>query len=261
MTPRDAFDDIMSRAQRLLALYDGLVDTRKRAIRRDWRQAFCRLMKWRVKGSIERVDGRDAIIVLKEGATLKRTDFAAEMLDDLLRSALTLAVSALDRYVHERVVRKIVPALRQSKQTTEQQQLEIPAHIAMEIADAVVQDRRVKSNRKFRPANIVRRRMQEVLHQRPFQSWRQIASAFALIGIGGIDGKIQASLREANLGAFKDELNAAIRQRNQIVHEGDLVRHERTGNACVRKHRIQPHAVRSGMDTIRKLVEELEKIG
>ncbi len=260
MTAWETFDNIIARAEALLLLYHGMINTRKRRIRRDWKEAFCRLMHWRRHVPIERVDTRDAIIVLKDGSSLSPEDFSHEVMDDLLRSALTFAVSALDRYVHERVVRKIVPALRSTTQNRDQQNLEIPAGVAIEIVDAVVRQRRDNPNNAFRPANIIRQRLQELLHRRPFQNWREITHAFALIGISGIDGAIQSSLGLPNLDAFKKDLDRAIHLRNRIVHEGDLVRHVRTGNARVRKNAIQPNDVRTAIDRITELVTELEKI-
>lgn len=260
MTAKDAFDNIITRSERLLGLYDGMVNTRKRRIRKDWKSGFSKLMHWRQSISIERVDSRDAVVVLKESAQLTPQDFTHEGLDDLLRSALTFAVSALDRYVHERVVRKIVPALRTTKQNRDQKQLEIPAAVAIEIVDTVVRERRKNSNANIRPANIIRQRVQDLLHRKPFQSWKEVTYAFSLIGITGIDGAIQASLGLPNLRSFKTDLDHAIRKRNLVVHEGDLVRHARTGNAHARKNPIQPAEVRQAIDRVKTFVTELERI-
>ncbi len=260
MTAKDAFDNIIARSEGLLTLYHGMVNTRKRGIRADWKAGFCKLMHWRKTIPIERVDSRDAIVVLKESADLKPKDFRHEVLDDLLRSSLTFAVSALDRYVHERVVRKIVPALRVTKQNRDQKQLDIPAAVAIEIVDAVVAERKKNPNKNVRPANIIRQRVQDLLHRKPFQSWKEVTYAFSLIGVTGIDGKIQSSLGLPNLKDFKSDLNRAIKKRNLIVHEGDLVRHARTGNAHARKNPIQPADVRKAIDRIKCLVDELEKI-
>lgn len=260
MTSKDAFDNIIIRAERLLSLYHALVNIRKRGIRRDWKEGFCELMHWRQDIPIERVDSRDAIVVIKENATLKPTDFSHDAMDDLLRSALTFAVSALDRYVHERVVRKIVPALRSTKQNRDQKQFEIPASVAIEIVDKVVDERRRNPNAIIRPANIIRQRVQDLLNKKPLQSWKEVTYAFALIGISGIDGKIQTSLGIGDIKSFKSDLDRAIRKRNLIVHEGDLVRHLRAGNAQPKRNSIQSGEVKKAIDHIKTFVTELEKI-
>jgi len=260
MTSKDAFDNIIARAERMLSLYHGMINTRSRSIRSDWKAGFCKLMHWRKSIPIERVDSRDAVLVLKESAGLTPKDFRQDAMEDLLRSALTFAVSALDRYVHERVVRKIVPALRSPKQNHDQRQLEIPASVAIEIVDKVLEERRANPSASIRPANIIRQRVQDLLYRKPFQSWKEVTYAFALIGISGIDGKIQTSLGLSDLKDFKADLKHAIRRRNLIVHEGDLVRHARTGNARVKKNPIRPKEVRTAIDRITMFVDELEKV-
>ena len=112
MTPKQAYDDVAARARRLLLLHDGLVNIRKRSIRSDWKKSFCGVMHWPNNLPIHRVDSKQAVIVLRSNADLSPVDFSRSALQDLLRSALALGVSALDRYVHERVVKRIVRALR-----------------------------------------------------------------------------------------------------------------------------------------------------
>ena len=260
MKPIDAYKDIRNRAHRLLILYRGLINTRRRGIRSDWKRKFCTIMRWRKSATIGRVDTKDSIMVLREGALLSQNNFAHEGLDDLLRSAVVLGVSALDRYVHERVVRTIVSALRRKKLSRPQKGLQIPASVAVEIADTVIRERRKNPDGNFRPANIIRKRLQVIFHKRPFQSWSDIEWAFALIGTTGLDGKLQKALHSADLKQFKSTLDNILKRRNQIAHEGDLVRHERTGHAHVRKNPIGPKEVEDAIAYLDKLVAELDRI-
>ena len=46
MTPKQAYDHIAARSRRMLRFHDGLVNTRQRGIRNDWKGAFCKLMHW-----------------------------------------------------------------------------------------------------------------------------------------------------------------------------------------------------------------------
>jgi len=191
MTPHDAYKDIRNRAKFMLNVYDGQLNVRKRSIRADWKRGFCRLMHWRRDIPIDRLDTSDALIILKENATLSRDDFEHERLDDFLRSALVMAVSALDRYVHERVVRKIIAAYKNADLTREQETLAIAAPVVIGLGKKILEARRQNEGQQFRPANIIRNELQEFLHTRPFQSWREISFAFSLIGIRGFDGKVQ----------------------------------------------------------------------
>lgn len=256
MTPNQAFQDVMDRARRLMRLHDGLINTRQRSIRNDWRRKFCRLMRWKVDTAIERVDSVDAVVVLREGSNLKVEDFAQDTMDDLLRSAHVFAVSALDRYVHERVCKGIIAAYRNGSLLKEQNDFSIPLKLAMEAADALRKAQ--KEGKQVRPANEFRKAVQEILHKRPFQSWRDIEYAFRLIGVSGLAGDIQANKGLSDLTSYKKQLALVVERRHRIVHEGDLPRHQRGGQAI--KASITPKQVNDAINYIEDLVAELEKI-
>lgn len=260
MTPYEAYTDIRDRARFMLTIYDGLLNTRQRRIREDWKRGFCQLMHWRRGIPIERLDSPDAIIILKEGSRLTAGTFTHDHLDDFLRSALVMAVGALDRYVHERVVRVIIPALQGRDLNREQETLAVPISTVLEISDEMVRLRRENPNQTFRPANVARRKLQEHLHTRPFQSWKEITYAFALIGINGLDGQLQTAYAAANLGSIKREHTSIIVKRNHIVHEGDLVKHQRAGHANIRKNAISRQFVDSSIAHLDTLVQHLETI-
>ena len=256
MTPQQAFDDVMNRARRLMRLHDGLINTRQRSIRNDWRQSFCRLMHWPLNTPIERVDSVDAIVVLREGAALQVGDFAQDTMDDLLRSAHVFVVSALDRYVHERVCKGIIASYKNSELLKEQQEFAIPLKLAIEAAEAL--RRAQREGRQVRPANEFRKAIQELLHRRPFQSWRDIEYAFKLIGISGLAGAIQQRKGLPDVKEYKAELGRIVDRRHRIVHEGDLPRHQRGGQAL--KAPISPKFVNDSITFIEDFVDQLEQI-
>lgn len=260
MTPNEAYTGIRDRARFMLQIYDGLLNTRQRRIRQDWKEGFCDLMHWRQDIPIERLDTPDAVIILKENSRLTTEAFTHNLLDDFLRSSLVMAVGALDRYVHERVVRLVVKSFRSRDLNREQETLAIPASIALKISDEMVRLRRNQPQHSFRPANIVRKNLQEHLHTRPFQSWKEITYAFALIGINGLDGRLQAAYGVHNLRNVKREHSTIIAKRNHIVHEGDIVKHQRAGHAHIRKNPISRQFVDSSITFLDTLVRHLETI-
>lgn len=160
-------------------------------MRADWKASFCSLMHWPKGAHIDRVDSKHALVVLRDGSTLTRDDFSSEALDDLLRAALAMGISALDRYLHERVVKRIIVALRGRHLRPAQESLTIPATLALKMTEAL--RRASKAKKAVRPANQLRIALQESLHTRTFQSWREIEQAFELIGISGLTGKLQAA--------------------------------------------------------------------
>lgn len=255
MQPIDAYQDTASRAKRFLSLHDGLMNTRQRAIRSDWKSNFNQLMHWKQGVNIQRVDSRDAIIVLREGSGLQPDDFTKESLDDLLRSSLTFGVSALDRYVHERIIKGFVTAYKAGNLNKQQREFNIPATLAMEIVEKT---RRANQNGdKVRPANDIRKAVQEILHQRPFQSWREVEYGFCLIGTTGLAGKLQATFGVGDFNPIKKQLNKIAERRNHIVHEGDLARHQRGGE--VKAQHIERKFVEDSLTFLDDFVDALEQ--
>ena len=256
MTPKQAYDNISSRARRLLRFHDGLVNTRARGIRSDWKTAFCKLMHWPRQSAIDRIDSRDAMIVLRNGSGLSADDFTSDAVDDLLRSSLAVGVSALDRYVHERVVRQVVTSLRGSKLRSAPEKLSIPAILALRMTDEL--RRAQRAGEGVRPANQLRIALQEALHRRTFQSWREIEDAFELIGVSGLTASLKTAYGVANLDPIKEQLDTIVQRRHQIVHESDLVRHQRGGQPRV--HPITKKNVHDSLDFFDQFVNHLEEM-
>lgn len=257
MTPIDTYNDTAERARIFLAYHDGLMNTRARRIRKDWKGAFLKLMHWPTAAAIERIDSKDAVIVLRDGAALTPDHFTQPWLDDQLRAALTFGVSALDRYVHERVVKGIIPALKTAPLTRQQEEFSIPVSTAIKISEEVIAAQR--KGLTIRPANIVRKKVQELLHKRPFQSYREIEYAFNLLGVKDLARQLQTAYGVGDLKALKDQLAGIAMRRNQIVHEGDLVRHERGGQ--IKWHAINRKYVADSLDFLDTFVEHLENVG
>ncbi len=190
MTPKAAFDNIMERADRLVALHKELAGG----------------------------------LALAAAFTNPQRDV---LNDDVLRSALVQAVAALDRYVHDRVTKGIISAYRNRELNGEQEKFSIPVSLAIEIAAKASSARH--SPKQTRAANLVRNQIQEVLHKRPFQSWRDIEAAFLLIGITGLASQIQTARGLHDFTPIRTKLTTIIRTRNLIVHEGHIRRHKRGG--------------------------------
>lgn len=238
----------------MLRLHDGLVNVRRRGIRSDWKAEFCTVMHWPKAAKIFRIDSKEAIIILRHGAALSSNDFTSESIDDLLRFALVLGIGALDRYVHERISKGIVAALRAPDLSPAQKRLTIAAPLALRMNETL--RRSAKIGKNIRPANQFRIAFQESLHRQTFQSPEELDEGFRMIGVNGVWGKLQT--KYANVKAIKKQLNEVARRRNLIVHEGDLVRHQRGGRARVNE--IARKYVHDSLDFLDQLVVNLEKV-
>jgi hypothetical protein len=61
-----------------------------------------------------------------------------------------------------------------------------------------------------------------------------------------------------NIESIKKQMNELAKKRNQIVHEGDLVRHERGGHT--RLNKITYKYVQDSIGFLKNLVDTIEKI-
>ncbi|MFH0801121.1 MAG: hypothetical protein V2A78_01855 [bacterium] len=256
MKPIDAYRDTIDRAKTFLLYYDGLANIRERRIRKDWKSSFLKFMHWPATNSIERIDGKDAIIILKNKASLTPNHFSSAFLEDMLRAALAFGMSALDRYIHERVIKGIIKALKSGSLTKQQEEFSIPVKTAIQISEEAL--RAHKTGKNIRTANIVRKKVQELLHKRPFQNWREIEYAFNLLGVTNLSGELQTAYRIPNIKLKKDKLNQIANRRNSIVHEGDLEKHERGGAAKMLP--ITKKYVKDSLEFLDELVSNLEKV-
>ena len=97
-----------------------------------------------------------------------------------------------------------------------------------------------------------------MLHRRPLQSWREIEFAFELLVVTDLAGQLQAAYRLGAIGPTKGQLGRIVEKRNLIVHEGDLVRHQRGG--YVRKLEVSPRFVADSLDFLDTFVGHLEGV-
>ena len=137
-------------------------------------------------------------------------------LEWLLRSAIMLAVSAMDAYFHDKVRYR---AARFASAPP-------PRHLAnLKIPLSEVR----KWDEAGRKGNVIRRWVVKHLETRPLQSSNAIAEALKLVGIQSFWNTIEPdnSARDALLTC----LNKLVERRNQIAHEGDRLRSRSSGKS------------------------------
>lgn len=148
----------------------------------------------------------------------------AAVKNDLRRSALVMVVTGVDSYMHW-LVYKQISALRKAGDLPKSlAKLDVPFTEMASLADAVIQAR--ARNVDSRPWVQVKHAMQKRLLKETFQSYDQVAIAFAWAGIEKGWSRAAVELGESS-DAIKTRLNALVHRRNQIVHEGDITRASR----------------------------------
>lgn len=260
MKPKDAFDQTMARVDQLLQLYRLVCDTRSRKVRTDWANKFKNLMHWPKNETIHRVDGEHAILVLREASGLDRSHFCKENLGEILRAALVFTVSALDRFCHDLLLPRAMKMLRKNANSwpNEFKKLSLPLP---DIKSAIEHAKKRKGkggHRRTRPMTIIRAALQDQFHRDlTLQKPNDIAQAFSMVGVKNLWTKCKEKMNEEPVN-IERRLNRIVRRRNQIVHEGDLVRKQKAKKHTLNS--ITEKDVKDDVDWIRRLAEAINGV-
>jgi RiboL-PSP-HEPN len=175
--------------------------------------------------------------------------------NDLRRMALVMAVAAIDSYMHGIVMRRVADVRRGSDLPKALARLEMPFSEFANLADASINAQR--AGHRTRPWVQVKAALQKRLLKETFQSYDQVAIAFAIAGIEKAWSKVASKLA-TRAEDIKDRLGGLVLRRNQIVHEGDLQRASRPRK--LRFNEIEGSSVRSDIDWVNSLIDAMEKV-
>ena len=220
---KQVFDFSIQRCEHYLSLYDILHDSRRRRGRKDWKSKFKKLMHWPASQSFYRMDGRDSnsILIIKEDAGLTPDKFQHDYVSELLRSAITTSVSAMDRYFHDLIVENTVGFLGKADRDMPKKfkQLNIPILASKKALE------KIRENPTSRPNTIIKKEVQKILHkEHTFQSPSNLLEASKILGIEDFWGKVASEISPSMAkGEIIDRLRKINRRRNQIVHESDII--------------------------------------
>ena len=192
------------------------------------------------------IQGAEECIRIYDGvATLA----SALDLDWLLRSAIVLAVSAMDAYFHDKVRYRAgrFPLYREDTFAVDHlpQQLR---NLTISLSDLV---RWEEARRK---GNMVRNWATEHLAVRPLQSPGAIADALKLAGIEDFWRRIEPSERQRR--DLLKQLKGLVKRRNQIAHEGDRLQSRSSGKAL--RSISRGYSV-DAVEFVKELVEGVER--
>ena len=175
--------------------------------------------------------------------------------NDLRRSALVMAVTAVDSYMHWLVYRRISEIRKEGDLPKSLAKLDLPFTEMAALADATVRGR--KDGKDTRPWVQVKNAMQKRLLKETFQSYEQLALAFSWAGVEKPWSRIATKLN-AQADDIKSRLNSMVHRRNQIVHEGDITRASRPQKL---KYNEVDHAqVVADVDWIESLIAAIEQV-
>jgi len=244
MNAKRTFVVAKNRALYLYLVNQVLKNQRKRAARSDWSGNFKEFMKWKKSESLERVDGKNAVLILREGCSLKAKHFKEPRTDDLLRASLVMIVSAMDAYYHTMIATYVAKAFRSKEPPT-----------ALLDCRITISDLE-KAHKGTRLGAHVRSAIERHLSHQPLQSPKAISKGLSLIGIK--DFWVSVS---KEMGRDKDvvekKLKRIAKRRHQIVHEGDLSQGDKTKN---KDRRLSSDYVRDAIYFIDSLVNSSHEV-
>jgi hypothetical protein len=143
--------------------------------------------------------------------------------NDLRRTALVLAVASLDAYMHWLVFRRLSDVRKTENLPNALAKFLLPFANLAELADEVIVARRRSPKSNCRPWVMVKAAMQERLLKETFQSYDNVSTALALAGFKKGWSRV-SELLGVPCDEIKLGLGEIVHRRNQIVHEGDIVR-------------------------------------
>lgn len=139
-----------------------------------------------------------------------------------------MAVAALDTYMHSLVITR---AYTQHPLPGGLARLDVPFEALLAQADEAKAAAR-RSPHNSRPRVGVKRQLRDRLLRETFQSYDGVSTALGMAGLKGRWKEIgQQMSPEMEPSEIRKRLDAIVRRRNQIVHEGDYERKERPRKA------------------------------
>jgi len=233
----DMYSEACGPADRLVLLYDGLLDTSRKKVRTELRDKFYRakLTKWPQYAGLWRSQNASIAIYGTNDSGLSQRDFTSDALVTLLKAALVLQMAAVDKVLHDAVVKRFTKLVKNEK-------LDDRVRINLSDSYQVAVDSQKRSGKggrvRKRAGALLKAEVIDGLYRKPYLSLDEVIKTCTLCGKKDIFARFRASGRTT---ASKDSLTSRWEKlyamRNHIAHECDIIRktkarkvhfHERT---------------------------------
>lgn len=218
------FNLAIERSRHFLLLYKILKNNRTRSVRAEWTTKFNKLMRWPAREKIVRIDAHDgdSMLILREAVGISSEYFEHDLISELLRASVMSSVSALDRYMHDLIMKKIWGIMDKAESSIppKLRKISIPAY---EVKKAM---KKIRKNKDSRPGGKIKIAIQDVLHREyTFQKPDDVQAGAQILGIEDFWKKVADEMPgQPPKKEVINKLRAISKRRNQIVHEADLPR-------------------------------------
>lgn len=164
--------------------------------------------------------------------------------DDMRRSVVMFAVSALDAYASDRFMEDFIKHIKGRKLSKIEVELLVDSGISVEVALELL------SKRQKRPYRVIRSYVEKHFAKMSMQSFDSINLLYKYLGLKHI---VDDALKNAEWKTLNKKIKAMLGRRHKIVHEGDY-----DGKHSLRD--IDRGDVERWLKATRMLVESMEEI-
>jgi hypothetical protein len=225
----DIFNESIKLADNLLTLYNTILAKRKRSAKKSWIDKLYsnRIISWRKKDGAWRSFGKDILIIGKKTDSNSQNIFKQEYLCVLLRTSLVMAMSAVDKILHEAVSKNFV-ALAKDGKLDKNKIISFPVLDAYRIAIESRKRSGKDGKTKIRPGHKIKEVVIREIFKSTFLPTNDLERICSLFDKGNIFSLYKTN-RALTKGAkeLKIKWSVIYKHRNNIAHECDIVRKQK----------------------------------
>lgn len=229
----ETFKSAIQHSENLVLLYDSLVTNNTRSIRSEWETRFRTLVSWPKKQKLWRSQNDKILMVGKTSTGLSHKNFTADSLSIFLRTALVMAMAAVDKVLHEAISKKFSLLVKDKK-------LDEVVTINLSEAYNVALETRGRSGKggkvRKRPANKIKDKVMAKIYRKSFLSCEQLQKICVAFGQKDVFSQYAKKNPSNKSEDFKKRWIHLYKRRNQIAHECDITRKNRSRK--IETHRI-----------------------
>lgn len=222
----DIFRDAASHGDNLVQLYKALASSNTRAARAPWKAKLFQyhIVRWPQAQDIWRSTGSNILVIGNRQSTLAQSSFTPDNLKYLLRSAFVLYLSAVDKILHDAVMRRFANLARGGN-LDDLIRLSISEsyHVAIQS-----RTRRGAGGRiRRRPSHFFKDFLMSKLYRISFLSSQKVEEVSSACGLPRVFTEfVIVHPRYGRAGQVKTKWSSIYERRNHIAHECDIIRKE-----------------------------------
>ena len=173
--------------------------------------------------------------------------------DDLLRAVVVFAVSAVDSYIHDKIIENVVRIVVYCGKRGSG----FPGHLIDVMKSAITTEKALTLIYRKRPDQEVQKIMRQHLSERTFQDPGKIEAAMRYLGLSDLWEPVRVRLRLSSKDRAKKFIQSYVNRRHHIVHEGDIYKSKKY------RHQLRPITrpyARNCVRDVKKFVKVLNDV-